>query len=346
MLPAIVDRWLSYYPPNYSKKNMTTKTKAAPVDKEQLITSQLIALLESGVKPWHKPWKGNYNGVKAQNLISGHEYSGANPLFCMISNLTYGYESPYYVTFPQAKALGWFPKKGAKSTWIRFAGSGTKEVENEQGEATEQRFNFAKWSNVFSTDCIDDSAGEKKIADLIIESIDPRPDNPDQKIISIEEFIASTGAVIAHGGNRACYSPSRDEIQLPEFSQFEDAEKYYATALHELTHWTGHQNRLDREGIRTGAFGDTTYAFEELIAEIGCAIVGQEIFPEYLAQDLEHHASYLQSWLTALRKDNQALFKAISQAQKAANFLMEKGGAMKLNCLNTVPTVSKELAMV
>jgi antirestriction protein ArdC len=264
----------------------------------------------------------------------------------MISNLTYGYESPYYLTFSQAKSLGWFPQKGAKSTWIRFAGTGVKEAENEQGEATEQRFNFAKWSNVFSTDCIDDSAGEKKIADLIIESLDPRPDNPDEKIISIEEFIANTSAVITHGGNRACYSPSRDEIRLPEFSQFEDAEKYYATALHELIHWTGHQSRLDREGIRTGNFGDTTYAFEELIAEIGCAFVGQEIFPAYLAQDLEHHASYLQSWLIALRKDHQALFKAISQAQKAANFLMEKGGVINLNRSDSISTISKELVTI
>jgi antirestriction protein ArdC len=244
---------------------MATKNKTASIDKEQLITSQLIALLESGTKPWHKPWKGKHNDAKAQNLITRHQYSGANPLFCMISNLTYGYDSPYYLTFSQAKSLGWFPKKGAKSTWIRFAGTGTKEIENEQGEATEQRFNFAKWSNVFSTDCIDDSAGEKKIADLIIESIDPRPDNPDQKIITIEEFIINTGAAITHGGNRACYSPSRDEIRLPEFSQFEDAEKYYATALHELTHWTGHKSRLDREGIQTGSFGDSIYAFEELI---------------------------------------------------------------------------------
>jgi antirestriction protein ArdC len=333
--------------PNYLLNILTAKSKTAPIDKEQLITDQLIALLESGTKPWHKPWKGKFNhGISAQNLITHHEYRGMNPLYCMISNLTYGYESPYYLTFSQAKTLGWFPKKGAKATWIKFAGSGSKEVENDQGEATEQRFSFAKWSNVFSTDCIDDSAGEKKIADLISESIDLRPDNPDEKIISIEQFIANTKAVITSGGNRACYSPSRDEIRLPEFSQFENAEKYYATALHELTHFTGHKSRLDREGIRCGDFGDSIYAFEELIAEIGCAIVGQEIFPEYLAQDIEHHASYLQSWLTDLRKDKQALFKAISQAQKAANFLMEKGGIIKTTYVDTTPLVAKELAIV
>jgi antirestriction protein ArdC len=322
---------------------MATKSKTAPIDKEQLITDQLIALIESGTKPWHKPWKGKHNGVNAQNLITHHEYRGANPLYCMISNLTYGYESPYYLTFSQAKILGWFPKKGAKATWIKFAGSGSKEVENEQGESTEQRFSFAKWSNVFSTDCIDDSAGEKKIADLIVEAIDPRPDNPDQKIINIEEFITNTKAMITHGGNRACYSPSRDEIRMPEFSQFESAEKYYATALHELTHWTASKSRLDREGIRCGDFGDSIYAFEELIAEIGAAIVGQQIFPEYLAQDLDHHASYLQSWLTSLRKDKQALFKAISQAQKAANFLMEKGGIVQVSYSDINTSESKIL---
>jgi antirestriction protein ArdC len=323
---------------------MATKSKTAPIDKEQLITDQLITLLESGTKPWHKPWKGKFNGgTNAQNLITQHEYRGMNPLYCMISNLTYGYESPYYLTFSQAKTLNWFPKKGAKATWIKFAGSGSKEVENEQGEPTEQKFNFAKWSNVFCTDCIDDSAGEKKIVDLIADSIDPRPDNPDEKIIPIEEFIANTKAVITHGGNFAAYSPSRDEICFPEFSQFESAEKYYATALHELTHWTGHKSRLDREGIRCGDFGDTNYAFEELIAEIGCAIVGQEIFPEYLEQDLDHHASYLKSWLSCLRKDKQALFKAISQAQKAANFLMESGGIIKPDYSDIVTSSPKVL---
>jgi antirestriction protein ArdC len=259
------------------------KAKSTPIDKEALITDQLIALLESGAKPWHKPWKCKHNNVNPQNLITHHEYSGANPIFCTISNLSCGYESPYYLTFNQAKALNWFPKKGAKSTWIRFASSIVKESENERGETTEQRVGFAKWSNVFSTDCIDDTAGEKKISDLITEAIDTRPDNPDQKVITIESFIANTGAVVTHGGNRACYSPSRDEIRLPEFSRFEDAGKYYATYLHELTHSTGHQNRLDREGIRSGKFGDATYAFEELIAEIGCAIVAQKIFPDYLA---------------------------------------------------------------
>jgi antirestriction protein ArdC len=93
--------------------------------------------------------------------------------------------------------------------------------------------------------------------------------------------------------------------------------------LHELGHWTGAEKRLDREGIRHGDFGSEIYAFEELIAELTSAFVGNEIFPKYITSDLEHHASYLDSWLRVLKKDNKAFFRAIGEAQKASEYLLE-----------------------
>lgn len=301
------------------------KQKSKATDKYQLITDQICQLLETGVKPWHKPWKGGHNHRPFQNLITHHIYTGSNLLWCMISNLYHGYESPYYVTFLQAKQQGWKIKEGSKSTWIRFAGTGSKEIENESGETTEEYFSFAKWNSVFSTDCIDDTDADLKMSDFIPELNDRQLDNPDRKIVSVDEFISNTGATIYHGGNRAFYQPRTDEIHLPEFSQFTNAEKYYATTIHELGHWTGHETRLNREGINSGSFGSETYAFEELIAELSSAFIGNCIFPEYVAQDLEHHASYLNSWLAKLKKDDRAFFKAVSQAQKAADYLLERG---------------------
>jgi antirestriction protein ArdC len=302
-------------------KNKSNKSKVQATDKYQLITDQICSLLEQDLPPWKKPWKGASN-YPFQNLITGHEYTGSNPLWCLVSNMYHGYDSPYFITFNQAKEQKWTVKKGAKSTWIRFAGTAVKEGENEQGEKVDYQIGFAKWSNIFSTDCIDDLDGKKKITDFIQETTNTVPDNSDDKIVTIDRFIESTKAVIEHGGNRACYSPLTDTIKVPEFVRFSSAEKYYATTLHELGHWTGASTRLDREGISHGDFGSEVYAFEELIAELTSAFVGNRLFPDYLTQDLEHHASYLDSWLQVLRKDNKAFFRAVSAAQKASDYLL------------------------
>lgn len=300
-------------------------SKKAPIDKNELITNQIIALIERGVMPWKRPWKsGSDNDVDFQNVITKHVYSGANPLWCLISNLSNGYDSPYFCTFNQARQYGWKVKEGSKSCWIRYAGGGTKEIENEAGELTETSFNFAKWSSVFSIDCIDDSSAEIKIADIIAQPADEIPENPDSRILSIEDFIVSTKAKISHGGSIAAYSPSRDEIRVPKFEQFTSAEKYYATAIHELGHWTGAKDRLNREGIvDSSSFGSQKYAFEELVAELCSCFIANELFPEYVEIDIEHHASYLDSWLKNLKSDNKAFFRAIGQAQKASQFLLD-----------------------
>ena len=304
--------------------------KAAPIDKYALITDQICTLLEQGIKPWRKPWKAGYDRIPFQNLVTRHVYTGSNPLWCAVSNLTTGHDSPFFITFKQATEQGWQVKKGSKSAWIRFAGIGEKEVENEAGELTKERIHFAKFSSIFSIDCIDDSESHKKIADFVQELADDTPDNPDEKILTIDQFIADTKAVITYGGNRACYSPNFDRIKLPAFEKFSSARRAYATAIHELGHWTGHESRLDREGMKSNSHGDEIYAFEELVAELASAFVCDKLFPEYMAEDLEHHANYLGSWLTGLKHDDQAFFKAVSQAQKAANYLVELSGKPKL----------------
>ena len=135
---------------------------------------------------------------------------------------------------------------------------------------------------------------------------------------AVEQFIINTKAIIQHGGNKAFYSPSHDFIQMPPSQSFRDIESYYAILAHELTHWTSHSSRLDRE-FGQKRFGDHGYAMEELVAEIGaaflCAFLG--ITPE----TREDHAAYIQSWLTVLKKDNRAIFTAASQAQRAVDYL-------------------------
>ena len=133
-----------------------------------------------------------------------------------------------------------------------------------------------------------------------------------------EQLINASGATVRHGGSQAFYSPSEDLIQLPARSAFAAATDYYGTALHELTHWTGHPDRCYRPlGRRHGI---DAYAFEELIAEMGAAFLTNHCrLPGQL-----QHASYIASWLAALRNDKRLIFTAASQAQRAADWLLPK----------------------
>jgi antirestriction protein ArdC len=146
------------------------------------------------------------------------------------------------------------------------------------------------------------------------------PKNPlplAERIESADRFMMGTGAAISHGGDRAFYAPGPDRVQLPPFEAFRDKESYYATVLHELTHWSGHKSRLDRD--LNNRFGDSGYAREELVAELGAAFLCADlgITPEIR----DDHAAYLGHWLDVLREDKRAIFSAAAHAQRAADYL-------------------------
>jgi antirestriction protein ArdC len=139
-----------------------------------------------------------------------------------------------------------------------------------------------------------------------------------QRINHAEEFFTATRADIRHGGNRAFYSGGSDHVQMPPFECFNSPESYYATLAHELTHWTKHPKRLDREFGRK-KWGDEGYAREELVAELGAAFLCADLglTPEAGTD----HAAYIQSWLKVLKNDKRAIFSAAAHAQKAADYL-------------------------
>lgn len=153
-----------------------------------------------------------------------------------------------------------------------------------------------------------------------VDGIEIAPVSTDSKpfnaIEQAEDRIVKTGAAITHGGDAAFYAPGPDRIQLPHKASFDNEASYYATAFHELTHWTGAKTRLDRE-LSKGKFGNPAYAFEELVAEMGAAFLCQD----YGIQGELRHAGYIQSWLKACRDDSRAIFKAAALAQKAADFI-------------------------
>ncbi len=132
-------------------------------------------------------------------------------------------------------------------------------------------------------------------------------------IAAAEAFITATGAAIDVWFNTAKCRPLVDRIQIPAINQYRNTEDFYATALHELCHWTGHKTRLNRQlGQR---FGDDAYAAEELIAAFACGRLGISNQPR------PDHADYLALLLQILRADSRALIAAASQAQAAVDHL-------------------------
>jgi antirestriction protein ArdC len=139
-----------------------------------------------------------------------------------------------------------------------------------------------------------------------------------ERIAAAENFAAQTGAEFRHGGNRAYYSCGSDHVQLPPFESFREAESYYATLLHELTHWTRHECRLNRDFGRK-RWGDAGYAAEELVAELGAAFLCADL--GVTAEPRDDHSAYLATWLEVLKNDKRAIFTAAAHAQRAADFL-------------------------
>jgi antirestriction protein ArdC len=290
------------------------KNKKKATDKFQMVTDQLIQQLENGVKPWVKPWFSR----SFQNLASGHEYRGGNPMFLAVQMMAQGFDTPLFIGYKQAQSKGWQIRKGSKACYVRYASSFRYEKENDEGEKEEKKGFTVRWIPVFNVAAIDDSEAEKKVEDFIEAWEGQNEDKPNK---SLEQFLADSGAEINHGGDRAFYSPSKDAIQLPAFADFTSADTYYSTAIHELVHWTGHNSRCDRD--MSGSFGSSSYAREELVAETGAAFLCAMFDIE---STLENHASYIDNWLDALRGDKKFFFDAVSKAEKAAEYLIELTG--------------------
>ena len=265
----------------------------------QEITDSIIAELEKGATPWVKPWNAPQGADK--NIVSQKPYRGINRLILAMHGLNYSV--PVWGTYKQWDELGGNVRKGEKGTKIVFWSKASKE--NEQGEKSE--YAFAKAYFVFNVAQVEGIE--------IVPSSDKLNDN--QKIEQCEQRIKDTGAKIIHGGDTACFIPSSDIIKMPEIGTFLSSENYYATAFHELTHWTSEKNRCDRD-LSKGRFGNSEYAFEELVAELGAAFLCSQ---HGIKGDLRH-AGYIENWLKVLKNDNKAIFKASALAQAATDYIM------------------------
>ncbi len=274
-----------------------------------VITDRVIEKLEAGTIPWEKPWNGKAGMPK--NLKSSKEYRGINVflLHCL------GYESPYFLTFNQCKERGGSVGKGEKGCPVVFWKWPTEAEKEARAAEGKEAFPIVRYYTVFNV--------------AQCEGIDaPTIDVPEREHEPVQAAQATVRAMpnrpgIVHGYTGAAYSPQTDIVRMPKPGRFESSEAYYSTLFHELTHSTGHTDRLGRKGVMdTVMFGSSTYSREELVAEMGSAFLCGET--GILEPCIDRSAAYIAGWLKALKNDQKLVVIAAAQAQKAADYILNR----------------------
>jgi antirestriction protein ArdC len=276
-------------------------------DLYRAVTDNIIKSLEAGTAPWVRPWtvKG-VSGVMPTNYASKRAYSGINICILWDAQICNAWTSPLWLTFKQAAAIGVNVRKGEKGTPIVY----TNKIVVKNDDDDTRLIPFLKVFYVFN-----------------ISQLEGLPEEAPKEVLKpddrVQSFITATKAEIRHGGDRACYVPSKDCIVLPNAPAFDTYEHYQATALHELIHFSGHPSRLNRDlKVR---FGTCAYAAEELIAELGAAFLCAHLG---IKGELRH-AEYLANWLELLKEDDRAIFTAASKASVAADYLRSFSDAVQ-----------------
>jgi antirestriction protein ArdC len=278
------------------------------------VTDKIIAELEAGRVPWVQPW--GTAAAKAplampKNAATSRQYGGINILILWGSVIEHEFAGQSWLTFRQALSLGGHVRKGERGTTVVYADRFVPAEEKRRARETgveAQAVPFLKRFVVFNTDQCDGLP-----ADIATSAPPPLPGMIEP---TVEALIRASGIDFRIGGNRAFYAPTEDYVQVPPPAAYFEPINWHRTALHELSHASGHKLRLNRD--LSGSYGTKKYAFEELIAELGaafsCASLG--IVPTV------RHADYIGSWLEVLREDNRAIVRAASQATKAADYLL------------------------
>ncbi|MCL2370253.1 MAG: zincin-like metallopeptidase domain-containing protein [Firmicutes bacterium] len=291
----------------------------------QAIADLLVAKIESEPLEWSKGWRSL--GEAPVNAKTGKVYNGANFFALILKADKMGYDDPRWLTFNQAKDIGAKVKAGEKATTIFHYTEYDKKTKSapdwkainalppfESLEYQKENITFSlSYHSVFNAAQVDNLA-ERKL-DAMSDEQRIREQNH-----RIEGVVANSPAPISHGSNRAYYRPGDDAIRLPNISNFNSMQDYYATALHEIAHSTGHSTRLNRFD---GKEDTATYAKEELRAEVASMFIQAELGIKLEGSHFENHSAYVQSWLSAVKNDKNVLFDAIKDAGQISNYVNE-----------------------
>lgn len=327
------------------------KSASSRKDIYQEITNRIIEEMEKGELPWQKAWNGKVGAALVASPVNGatgRPYSKENLIYLSCIMDSKGNKDPRFFTFHQAQTMGYSIKRGSHGVAIKQGFYATKDKDGNPLPEAEYH-----WTSIISTvfhasDMVQrvpvlDKDGKQVVEPVKEEDGTPKIGRDGQPFVRrvfreeplppyvpkkqgytheetlelAEEMLRLSGAVIKHDqADRAFYRPSTDEIHLPPEAAFKELARYYATALHELGHWTGHSSRLNRD--IQNPFGSPAYAKEELRAEMASTYLSADLG---LPLNSISHAAYTQGWLKALKDDKMEFFKAANDAQKIANYL-------------------------
>lgn len=282
---------------------MTSKSKDTVYE---MVTERVVEMLQAGVAPWSKPWTGG----SAPRNIEGRRYRGIN-VFLLAMN---EYESPFWLTFKQAKERGGSVKKGEKSTLIVFwQMRKVTDKDAAPGEDKTKVIPLLRYFRVFNLEQTEGVRLPKAVAEYNAarEAHETR--------VEAEEILAGYvgGPVVHETGDEAVYYPSLDTIHVPPRGTFRTPDEFYTTVFHELGHSTGHPSRLDRkQGDR---FGSHDYGREELVAEMTAAYLAAE---SGIESTVDNSAAYLAAWIKTIKQDVRAVVVAAGAAQRAADLIL------------------------
>ena len=289
-------------------------------------------VLEEKGLDWKKEWSGR-GGSAPQNGITKACYRGSNAFWLSLVSMMKGYDDPRWVTMVQIMdnkgtyhpKEQWHLKAGSKATYVEYWYPW--DIKNKQALTWDQyklELKNGRKEDEFRL-------STRYTAVFNARDVEGMPEIPavENHNISADEIITrlSDGMgveILTDGGDQAYYSPSQDKIHLPTPSSFHSEYAFNATALHELSHSTGHPSRLNRN--QSGFFGTPEYAYEELVAEMCSCFMGADLQTEATPEHIENHKAYVQSWIQSIREKPETLVKAIKEAQEAANYMDWKAG--------------------
>lgn len=283
----------------------------------QMVTDRIIEEMQKGIIPWHQPWVCLGSGEQAISYVSRKPYS-------LLNQLLLGRPGEW-LTWNQIHTMGGNVRKGAKSRFVVFYTKMEIETENKEGEMEKKTIPVLKWYRVYH------------LADT--EGIPSKlePEAPEAGKPALEPVFAAETVINGYLerepelkfksselSGSAFYSPMTDTVVVPMMSQYQIVEEYYSTAFHELTHSTMKETRCNRRGEdRAAAFGDSNYSREELVAELGSAMLcNRSGLDSYKA--FRNSVAYIQAWLKALKNDPKMIVWAAGRAETAAKYILNE----------------------
>lgn len=284
----------------------------------QQVAAEIIAMLKKGTAPWQKPWKAGKtaNTVLPMNGFSKRRYNGINLLYLYCVSIENGYTDNRWYSFNQVKKLGGKVKKGAKGVKVEYW-QWEKKIKDKDEKGNEIEVTIKLEVPHRQATTVFNVAQLENIPEFIPPKVKWEP------IERAENILAAVNVPIYHDqADRNYYVPKLDEIHLTPKNSFPTTHDYYSTALHELSHATGHESRLNRDTMNK--FGSEAYAREELRAEIASFMLCAELGISQSDKHKESHVAYVGSWIKALQENPKEIFDAAKDSEKICNFLYEK----------------------